>query len=581
LVLARFVILVLLAVLPARVAHAGPKTPAVLQAPNLTKYPSVRVYLDLLDTAWSGGEIETQFQGQPDAALLEAVDQAKDLFQAAEEAGEPLGWPAPPEPPALTAAATASDFASRSEPEEGLLIAFLIDGTASMNGEQEGAWSQDPSTPYHRARLTAEAVLQQLKPADRVMIARIYDGLEILVQPTDDLRAARQALDTFEFGKLPKPRLFDALAKLVDETLHQIPMPNLPGRRAVFLFSDGDKHGSDDVIELFGTRYNRLADPPTIFTVGVGRSGQTHRDLERIAMVTGRAKNFLESPTPKAVVEAFSASLEPLARQVRVEFDAPLFFWRKGDVAARVEVAPAGGEERSVGLDLHVEKLPDANAVERDVYLAALAENKARVDAHLAGTESTRQWTLVGGIGGGATLLLLILVVLLTRRRSRQLAAYQHSQEAGLARLQDELGGRLEEQEAARKIEAEQARATADQKAQELARQAANQSRTALAVLFAIDGPLKGRRYGILRSPCVTGREADKVDLAFPADGGDSAISRVHAEFRLGDDGWGLTSLSDGKTLVNGTRLRKGDRYPLKAGDHVGLGGSVLRFDNP
>jgi hypothetical protein len=429
--------------------------------------------------------------------------------------------------------------------------------------------------------LTAEAVLQQLKPADRVMIARIYDGMEILVQPTDDLRAARQALDTFEFGKLPKPRLFDAspnssTRRCIRSQCRTCPVvgPSSFSRTetstAAMMLSSCSAHDTTD-----------SPIRPTIFTVGVGRSGQTHRDLERIAMVTGRAKNFLESPTPKAVVEAFSASLEPLARQVRVEFDAPLFFWRKGDVAARVEVAPAGGEERSVGLDLHVEKLPDANAVERDVYLAALAENKARVDAHLAGTESTRQWTLVGGIGGGATLLLLILVVLLTRRRSRQLAAYQHSQEAGLARLQDELGGRLEEQEAARKIEAEQARATADQKAQELARQAANQSRTALAVLFAIDGPLKGRRYGILRSPCVTGREADKVDLAFPADGGDSAISRVHAEFRLGDDGWGLTSLSDGKTLVNGTRLRKGDRYPLKAGDHVGLGGSVLRFDNP
>ncbi len=579
--LARFVIPALLVILPAGAAYAGPKTPTVLQAPNVTKYPSVRVYLDLQDTAWTGGEIEAQFQGQPDAALLEAVDQAKVLIQAAEEAGAPLGWPAPPEPPASTAVAKASDFASRSGPEEGLLITFLIDGTASMNGEKEGVWSQDPSTPYHRARLTAEAVLLQLKPADRVIVARIYDGLEVLVQPTDDLPAVRQALDTFEFGKLPKPRLFDALAKLVDETLHRIPLPSLPGRRAVFLFSDGDKHGSDDVIELFGTRYNRLADPPTIFTVGVGKSGQTHRDLERIAMVTGRAKNFLESPTPKAVAEAFSASLEPLARQVRVEFEAPLFFWRKGDVAARVEVAPAGEEERSVGLDLHVEKIPEAKAAERDAYLAALAENKARVDEHLASTESKRQWTLIGGIGGSAALLLIIFVILLMRRRSRQLAAYQHSQEASLARLQDELGVRLEDQEAARKIEAEEARATAEEKAKELARQAANQSRTALAVLFALDGPLKGRRYGILRSPCVAGREASKVDLAFPVDGGDSSISRVHAEFRLGNDGWGLTSLSDGKTLVNGTRLRKGDRYPLKAGDHVELGGSVLRFDNP
>ena len=145
---------------------------------------------------------------------------------------------------------------------------------------------------------------------------------------------------------------------------------------------------------------------------------------------------------------------------------------------------------------------------------------------------------------------------------------------------------RAEEQEQARKAEMDelqdQMRRQGEQNreyAEAQAKKAADAARRPLALLVAASGPLKGHRFAILKARCLVGRDPDKADMVFPEQGGDAAISRVHAEFVLGDGSWMVTCMSDGGMSVGQSKLRAGEQYPIQYGDVVQMGSTRFSFE--
>ena len=558
-------------------AHAA----KVLGEPDVGGFPTVEVHIDLESEAWTGGTGTVDFAGGPDAALVAAIDEARDLLEEADKAGKPLDWPQPPEPPETSAAVAVAAFSDRQAQDQGLLVAFLIDASASMNLGRSGAWKEDEKAPFYRVVSGIRAVLPKLGPADRVLLARVAGGLEVLVASTARHNAVIDGLEAFDFESRHS-RIFDALADLVELELPKSERPTLPGRRIVFLFSDGRDKGSSLQPAQFGDKFASLAAPPRVFAVGVGGSSSDHKDLQQIAFATGkRSQNFLDGPEPGAVAGAFEAALEPLRRQVTARFEVPLYFRETGTRSAILALEPAGGSALRLPLDVFVGDVPTADADSRRAYIQALEDNRRRVDEHGAAAESRDKWVVWGTAGGVALLLLLMLLFVVGRQRARQRARAEAAQREALADVQRQLESRMEDHEDARRAAAEEAEVRSREQAEERAHAAADTARNPLMSMLVVDGPMKGQRFAVLRSPCVLGREIERVDLAFPNEGGDLSISRVHAELRMNEQGWTLTALSSGHTAVSGVVLRKNDKYPVRVGDQLELGKSTLELSPP
>ena len=553
----------------------------VLGEPDLSGFPEVRLHLDLESQPWRGGSGSVDFEGGPEAALIDAIEEARKLLDERETAGEPLDWPAPPEPPERAASAEVAGFADREAQDEGLLVAFLIDASGSMNQGKAGVWKPDEKAPFHRVVTAIHAILPKLGPADRVLLARVAGGLEVLVPPTTRHGAVHDGLDGFEF-EMKHSRIFDALADLIELELPRSKRPTLPGRRLVFLFSDGRDKGSSLQPAQFGDKFERLDSPPQVFAIGVGGTSSHHTDLQQIAFATGqRSRNFLDSPDPGAVAAVFDLALEPLERQVTVRFDVPLFFRQTGRVSAILALSPEGGAAARLPLDLFIAQVPATETTARGEYVQALEDNRKRVDDHGTAEESRDQWVLYGSSGGGALLLLLVALFVISRSRRKQRAIADAAQREALEGVQRQLEDRMEDHEAARRAAAQEAEERAREDAEERAHVAADTARNPLMAVLALDGPMKGQRFAVLRSPCVVGREVERVDLAFPNEDGDLSISRVHAELRMNEQGWTLTALSQGHTAVGGVALRKNDKYPVRVGDRLQLGKTTFELTPP
>lgn len=577
-------------------------SPALAQKILLTDtddFPNVRLYMGLT-TEWPGGTATASFDERADPALVLALEQARKRVADAATTKTPLNWTVPPVP-AYETAGTVRGFGERNDEAQGLLVVLVIDASYSMKG-----------TGFARSRAAINGLLGALKPVDRVVLARIAGGLDILVRPTTDRAAITTALDDLQEVK-SHAHIYDSLAKLLQDTLKRETAPTLPGRRLLMLFSDGRDAGSTLKVDDFENLFGKLHKRPTMITVGVGPPGERHKDLTRLATFAGNVANFVSAQKPdrklpkeereQRIQQTLASDLAAvltrnttdLKRQVRVDFEVPTFYWRQWSDPAlkgRITLAPTAGAATTAPLALTLKQpLAGERGAAHQALIKSLKNNKATLDAHDAAVIEERKKEIADrevktreaeratssedekqnnmlylGIAGAVLLLLMLLGLMVSRRRKKD---REHQGEA-LQHMGDDLRQELERDRKDR-VSTEEA-----------VKKAADQARHALAVLITLEGPMKGRRFAILTPSCVAGREAAQCDLAFPEED-DGFISRQHARFQYGEGpgAFQVACLSSTGMSVNGVELRQGDRYPIQFGQQLKMGDSLFTLERP
>jgi VWFA-related protein len=91
-----------------------------------------------------------------------------------------------------------------------------------------------PSTAFQIDEIHEGAIafVEQLRPADRVMVVAFDENVRVLCQPTNNRRALRDAIYQAQFGE--GTGLYEAVDQVINRELTHI-----QGRKAVVLFTDG------------------------------------------------------------------------------------------------------------------------------------------------------------------------------------------------------------------------------------------------------------------------------------------------------------------------------------------------------
>ena len=91
-----------------------------------------------------------------------------------------------------------------------------------------------PSTAFQIDEIQegAMAFVNQLRPADKVMVMSFDETVHVLCRPTNDRRMLRNAINQAQFGD--GTSLYDAVDYAINREL-----VNIPGRKAVVIFTDG------------------------------------------------------------------------------------------------------------------------------------------------------------------------------------------------------------------------------------------------------------------------------------------------------------------------------------------------------
>ncbi len=133
--------------------------------------------------------------------------------------------------------------------EEPFSVALLLDSSGSTQATLD------------QIKSAAMAFLGNLRPHDRVMVVSFNDSVEVLSELTNDTARLGAAVQSIKPGEYTQ--VYEAVYTAVWEKLRDI-----PGRKAVIVFSDGIDTASseisledtlDAVIETRG--HNRLSDP--------------------------------------------------------------------------------------------------------------------------------------------------------------------------------------------------------------------------------------------------------------------------------------------------------------------------------
>ncbi|MEK6323249.1 MAG: VWA domain-containing protein [Acidobacteriota bacterium] len=112
--------------------------------------------------------------------------------------------------------------------EEPFSVALLLDSS----GSTEGALDQIKSA--------AMAFISNLRPHDRVMVVSFNDSVEVLSELTNDTTSLNAAVRSIKSGEFTQ--VYEAVYTAVWERLH-----DLPGRKAVIIFSDGIDTASSEI----------------------------------------------------------------------------------------------------------------------------------------------------------------------------------------------------------------------------------------------------------------------------------------------------------------------------------------------
>ncbi len=498
--------------------------------------------------------------------------------EADESTRKKAGLPVVPPPlPPEEVTAKLVPYDRQDDPAEALELILLVDASGSMLG----------NGGIDEARALVEALASAVRPIDRLALVAFDERTRLLVKPTTDHRDVTRTLAKLtDFGK--KTHLFDAvdstLRGRVAEAIRQAaPWPTLPGRVHFFVISDGLDEGSRLQLEdLRGS-----AKDVQVYTVAVGRThrktrSDPTRDLARLAKLLGGSSDwFFDRPEPSELADAFVRRIRPLRRILLVEADLPVSTWKVGEHRAALRIAPAQGPAWTQEFAYRVTKLDGAHLERRKRFDDDIVKLRKWHDDHKARKLRHERWRWAA-LGGGVLLVLLGIILGLrrraVRRREEEARAERAAEEQARREAEERVRGELE---ALREAQAKaQEELLAAQSARE--RQIADQTRTVIAEILGLDGPLRGQRFGLLKPRVVAGRDPNKCDVVFPSnEGADLAISRVHAEFSLQGGSWTVCALSDGGVSVEGRFVPKGARYPLRPGDRLGLGQTLFEFRLP
>ena len=205
-----------------------------------------------------------------------------------------------------------------------------------------------PSTRYHIDEIHYAAVtfVNQLRPADRVMVVAFDQRLKILTEPTTEKQKLFAAIYKSQFGS--GTSLYDAV-----DYITELDLENMPGRKAVVMFTDGVDTtsrranyestiaGVEEVDALFypirydtqkrGDATSSVAQaygvqlPPGLM-VQLGR-GQSPAEYELgksylTALATNSGGRIFEADTITNLESAFSGVAEELRRQYSIGYYA-------------------------------------------------------------------------------------------------------------------------------------------------------------------------------------------------------------------------------------------------------------------
>jgi Ca-activated chloride channel family protein len=138
------------------------------------------------------------------------------------------------------------------------------DGTVILCIDTSGSMSATDLTPSRAAaaKAAARAFLDEVPAGTRVGIVTFASGASVVQPPTDDLDAAREALD-----RVPPPNGATAIGDALTLAAQQMPAR---GKRIIVLMTDGvNNRGVDPV----AAARDAAASGVTIHTVGIGTSG--------------------------------------------------------------------------------------------------------------------------------------------------------------------------------------------------------------------------------------------------------------------------------------------------------------------
>ena len=194
-----------------------------------------------------------------------------------------------------------------------------------------------PSTAYKIEEIqnAALAFVEQLKPADNVMVIEFDASVDVLTEVTNDREKIRKAIRKADFGD--GTSLYDA----VDYSLRKR-LSKIEGRKAIVLFTDGvdttsykadidttlrNAEESDSMI--FPIYYNTYFDNRGGINIPgsvMSSRGTSSRDyalgrsyLEELAASTG-GRVFRPESTPGGLTRAFEGIAEELRRQYNVGY---------------------------------------------------------------------------------------------------------------------------------------------------------------------------------------------------------------------------------------------------------------------
>jgi len=526
---------------------------------DTSEFPSAKVYLQSPELGWEPAKAEMVMSEALDPDKAEAL--AAEILDRVENPPEET-VAALPSPPNATSTARITRFADQSDPKEGRLIVFLVDASGSMD-------SGMPGSSHSRIQVTQKlmrAVVAQLNPSDKVTIVRFADRASPHLAPTPKSNgsAIQSSIDSFSNVTGGGTRIFDSLSDTIKRLDKEHPEPLLEGRRFFFVFSDGDDGGNSTLrAEDFQSTFDRAQRPPHLFTVSVGPEKQS-KDLERLAHYAHDWGTFLrpvkDDPEARkfqdALAKAFNESSKALDSQLLVEFDLPCYYWSTGSHAGELRMPSTTGEEVGVDIVLPVREVDSNQSKTRQINLEAVDELWAGVASKAAMKKKFMM--------GGAALVLLGLAFFGSKKAKAIAAERESARSRDMEKIRDEMRSND---------------AKMRSYAEEQAHRAADASRKPLALLVAVDGALKGRRFGVLKARTSVGRDPQRADMVFPEQGGDAGISRVHAELVLADGGWMVTCMSPGGLWVSQSKVQNGEQYPLQYGDTLRMGKTSFRFE--
>jgi VWFA-related protein len=114
--------------------------------------------------------------------------------------------------------------------EEPFSVALLLDTSGSTSAALE------------QIKSAAMAFIGNLRPHDRVMVISFDDSVQVLSQLTNDIARLTAAVQSIKSGEFTQ--VYEAVYTAVWERLHEI-----PGRKAVIVFTDGFDTASSEISE--------------------------------------------------------------------------------------------------------------------------------------------------------------------------------------------------------------------------------------------------------------------------------------------------------------------------------------------